>query len=173
MTTLSALSDFAWNWILIAEGRRETHIANDHGGDTKFGLSQAANPELDIHTLTEAQARATYARKYWAPAACDALPEPVATAHFDAAVNHGVHEAAIQLQQALGVVEDGQIGPKTLAAVNALHPMELLVTLQGYRALYYHALVLHDPSQQKFLRGWFDRCFRLFVYLLTTQENPT
>lgn len=168
---MTTLSDFTWNWILIAEGRRETCIAGDKGGDTKFGLSKAANPELDIHNLTADQARQTYARKYWAPAACDALPEPVATAHFDAAVNHGVHEAAIQLQQALGVVLDGVIGPKTLAAVNVVHPVDLLVTLQGYRALYYHYIVFRDRSQEKFLRGWFNRGYRLFVYLLTTKEN--
>lgn len=37
--------------------------------------------------------------------------------HFDGCVNHGIKQASKFLQRALGVEDDGAIGPKTLSAV--------------------------------------------------------
>ena len=107
--------DFAVNMTL----RREGVLCNDpkdNGGLTKYGISQKAYPNLDICALTQNDAIAIYERDYWDAAKCDDLPFPLDVLTFDAAVNHGVKPAIKILQRALGVVDDGVIGPKTLQA---------------------------------------------------------
>jgi lysozyme family protein len=86
---------------------------------TKFGISAASYPTLDIASLTEDQARAIYKRDYWDKVAGDQLPPALALLVFDAAVNNGVSRAARWLQEAVGVADDGNIGPVTLAAISA------------------------------------------------------
>ncbi len=86
---------------------------------TKFGISAAAYPTLDIAALTLAEAQAIYRRDYWDRVRGDELPPPLALLVFDAAVNNGVGRAARWLQLAAGAAPDGVIGPVTLAAVAA------------------------------------------------------
>jgi lysozyme family protein len=84
---------------------------------TKYGISAAAYPNLDIEHLTLADAQEIYRRDYWDRIAGDSLPPPLALLVFDAAVNNGVTRAAEWLQAAVGVTEDGDIGPETLGAI--------------------------------------------------------
>lgn len=161
----SALPDIAWHWIRAAEGG-EVDDPADRGGRTVYGISQRAYPDLDLSTLTEADARAIYERDYWQAARCDALPPAIAVAHFDAAVNHGVGAAVRLLQEAARVTADGIIGPQTLGAVGKWSEPVLVVELLGRRALKYHRMVLADESQDRFHRGWLNRLFRLHHFLL-------
>ncbi len=86
---------------------------------TKFGISSASYPDVDIADLTLEQAGQIYRRDYWDRIAGDALPPPLALLVFDAAVNSGVGRAARWLQATVGAEQDGMIGPLTLAAVHA------------------------------------------------------
>ena len=53
---------------------------------------------------------------------------------------------------------DGQIGPKTIAAVNECrYPEALLKAMNGLQFEHYHRIVLSDPSQMRFIRGWLTR----------------
>lgn len=83
---------------------------------TKWGISAAAYPTLDIAALTISAAAALYRPRYWDVIAGDALPVPIGLIAFDCAVNQGPGIAARILQQALGVVADGVVGPVTVAA---------------------------------------------------------
>lgn len=85
---------------------------------TKFGISAASFPTLDIMALTLDQAKAIYRASYWTPARCDQLPMPAALIMFDAAVNNGRGNAIKFLQQATGATADGLIGTATLAALS-------------------------------------------------------
>ncbi|PWG62839.1 glycoside hydrolase family 108 protein [Spiribacter halobius] len=163
---MSRLPDTPWEWIRTAEGG-EVDDPADRGGHTVYGISQRAYPDLDLDTLTEADARALYERDYWRAARCHELPAGVGVAHFDAAVNHGVGSACRQLQRAAGATVDGIIGPRTLAAVEAWPERVLVVELLGRRALKYHGIVVADSSQERFLRGWFNRLLRLQAFLYT------
>ena len=84
---------------------------------TKWGISAASYPTLNIRALTPDQARAIYRRDYWSLIAGDVLPPALAWLVFDAAVNNGVGTAKRWPQQAAGVAADGAIGPATLGAV--------------------------------------------------------
>lgn len=84
---------------------------------TKYGISAASYPTLDIADLTEVEAQAIYLRDYWMPIQGDQLPTALALVVFDGAVNSGVAQSAMWLQTATGVTADGAIGPETLSAV--------------------------------------------------------
>jgi lysozyme family protein len=72
-------------------------------------------------------------------------------------VNEGVTGAAKLLQQALGAVVDGDIGPKTLAAVQAAYPRALIEHMCELRLAHKRK----KPSWVKFGRGWTNRIKRV------------
>lgn len=94
--------------------------ARDPGGETKYGISKRAYPGANIPKLTLDDAKAIYLRDYWQACKCDLMPDPVAFAVFDLAVNAGRNAAIRDLQTALDVESDGVLGPKTLAAIAEL-----------------------------------------------------
>lgn len=100
------------NRVLSHEGGYIFH-AKDPGGETKWGISKRAYPNLDIKNLTREAAVAIYKRDYWKAVKGDELPDPLAFQVFDAAVNSGVGRATKWLQQALGTLPDGIWGPVT------------------------------------------------------------
>lgn len=122
---------------------------------TKYGISAAAFPALDIEHLTVAEAQAIYRRDYWNRVQADQLAPPVALLVFDAAVNNGVDRAARWLQGAVGVAEDGDIGPETLAAVAARagDGAQLCAEMLARRVLFMAAL----PTSPAFGLGWARR----------------
>lgn len=60
---------------------------------TKYGISAAAHPELDIPNLTLDRAKAIYFKDYWVPSGASDLPFPLCLAVLDLAVNGGVGRA--------------------------------------------------------------------------------
>lgn len=137
---------------------------SDRGGETKFGVAKNANPDLNITTLTWDAAKRVYYRRYWLTAHCDEIVNistAVVLMHFDAAVNHGVGRANKMLQTALGVAVDGDIGPKTISAVQAACSADggaqLCAKLASLRRSFYNGIVQRDASQAKFLKGWLKR----------------
>lgn len=129
--------------------------AYDPGGETRYGISQRAYPDLDLSTLTREQAKAIYERDYWRAAKCDKLPEGLALLHFDCAVNQGVGRAAIFLQQALGVTADGIIGPVTLGAVENADLPAVITEYCAQRGRHYGNL----STFHRFGLGWMRRLF--------------
>jgi lysozyme family protein len=69
------------------------------------------------------------------------------------AVNAGPNRATVILQQALGVNDDGRIGPVTRQALSIADPFILIKTYTAKKRLFYSSL--HQP---RFLRGWLNRC---------------
>lgn len=136
----------------------------DPGGETNFGISRAAYPDLDIRNLTEADAIAIYKRDYWDSVRADELPPMIAAVAFDAAVNQGVRAAITLLQRALGVTADGKFGPVTLKAAREAHAQELMFEFLGWRARRYHG----TPNADVYIRGWMIRLFRLQRFILAT-----
>ena len=109
---------------------------NDPGGETKFGISKRAYPNLDITNLTIDDAKAIYLRDFWDKCGCDSLPSPVNFNVFDTAVNSGVREASKILQETLGVTVDGSIGPGTRAAILNFTPNKLAVVFEANRLVF-------------------------------------
>ena len=158
----------ALNFVLEAEGGYHND-PRDPGGETNFGISKRAYPDLDIANLTRAQARQIYQRDYWRAAHCHQLPPELAVVHFDCAVNQGARTAAHLLQRALNVRMDGIIGPVTLHTARSAHPATACVDYLTARAHRYASTHGH----QHYLRGWLRRLFKLQVFIsheTTTQS---
>lgn len=125
----------------------------DPGGETKFGISKRAYPDLDIANLTMDDAKRIYLRDYWQRARCDELPPAVAFQVFDTAVNSGIGQSIRFLQRAVGVADDGQVGPFTLNAVRRLDPEVVVARFNGQRLDFMTKLSTWDV----FGKGWARR----------------
>lgn len=72
----------------------------------------------------------------------------------------GARQAGLTLQRAINkkggnVVVDGAIGPKTIAAANAIPPKELFDELVKQRADFFHRIA--KGKNAVFLKGWMNR----------------
>lgn len=133
---------------------------SDPGGRTKFGISQRAYPSIDVAALTLDQARAIYHRDYWRAASCDSMPARLGIELFDAAVNHGVRPAVRMMQRALGVADDGVVGPVTISAAQSVADVSgLLMRFHGHRL----RLLADLSTWPAFGRGWARRVARNLI----------
>lgn len=66
---------------------------------------------------------------------------------------HGIRRP----QCILGVTADGIVGPKTIAAVNSMDPMELHFRIKNDRIRFIDEICKANPSQERFRRGWLNR----------------
>lgn len=125
---------------------------------TKFGVSAAAFPTLDIERLTLHQAKQIYREKYWDPAGCEYVPDVLRFDLFDTAVHTsapGRPTAAVKmLQRAAGAVDDGSLGPKTLLAIRNMDPYRLFARFNGQRLDYSNN---NPETWAEFGRGWAQR----------------
>lgn len=126
---------------------------NDPGGETNFGISKRAHPNVDIKNLTKEEAIAIYRKHYWEKMNCDALPSLLRLPAFDCAVNQGVSRASKWLQEAAGVKQDGIIGPQTLLA---LHGPPIAAILPRFNSSRLNAY-LSNENFGRFGRGWMKR----------------
>jgi len=99
-----------------------------------------------------------YRERYWHAVRATDLPWPWNLAVFDGAVNHGVGASVVLLQRALGVPQDGRIGPKTLGALHGAgrHRLDLLF---AERSTLYRRIC--ERRGWTFWNGWMIRLFLL------------
>lgn len=145
----------ALHLILEHEGGYVNH-PKDPGGETNYGISKRAYPDVDIKNLTPELAGEIYHKDYWCVVGCDELPAPVALMVFDASVNLGVGRAARQLQRAAKATPDGSVGPMTIKAVTEAYTGSEKVFLQDLynrRQAFYERL----GTFKTFGRGWTRR----------------
>ena len=146
--------------VLHHEGGYVFH-KDDPGGMTNLGVTKkvweewVGHPvdEKQMRTLTAAAVAPMYKSKYWNKIKGDDLPTGVDYVVFDAAVNSGAGRAAKWLQACVGVEVDGDIGPKTLAAVNACEPNQLIEDYAKRRLSFLMDLKHWDT----FGKGWSRR----------------
>jgi lysozyme family protein len=137
----------------------------DSGGRTNLGVTQRVWEEFVGHPVTEADMKALtpekiapmYKLKYWNPSYCEVLPKGLDYVVFDFAVNAGTGRSVKTLQQAIGCVADGVIGPKTMAAINDANPKDLIAKFSDARADFYQGIVARKPDQACFIKGWLNR----------------
>jgi lysozyme family protein len=140
-------------------GAKFTDVPNDKGGATKYGISQAAYPNVDIRNLTEQQARDIYKRDYWDRVRGDDLTsQMIAENLFDTAVNMGVRTASRLAQTMLSIQPaDGIIGSGSLGVINQQDEKEFMAHFTLVKIGYYANLCNKDRTQSKFLLGWVNR----------------
>ena len=144
----TAIIDF----VLASEGG----YANDPldpGGETNFGIAKRFHPDVDIRALTREGAVAIYKAEYWDANRCGELPPAVALSVMDAGVNCGVGQSARWLQDAVGTLQDGKIGPKTINATRKYLPIAVVEALCQSRMDYYRT----RPGYARYGHGWSNR----------------
>lgn len=114
---------------------------DDPGGETKYGISKRAYPNVDIKNLTKDQAKEIYFRDYWTKAGLDRYPQDKAIVLMNVAVNMGVNRAL-----AFAAADNYQ------------------TAIQSIRA-YYANLIAKNPKLEKYRKGWNNRTNDLESYL--------
>jgi len=114
----NAVFQVAVNITLAHEGGYSFDPA-DPGGETKFGISKRAYPDLAIADLTGEDAARIYFLDFWCAAKLDKLAviaPDLAIKLFDLGVNCGPKTAVKFLQQGVNTVCCGEVAPKMAAA---------------------------------------------------------
>lgn len=148
--------------ILKHEGGFVDH-PKDPGGSTNRGVTIGTLKRLgidvdgdgdsdiaDLRNLRESDAVRVFKLFYADKVQADLLPIGLDYAMTDFAVNSGPSRAAKHLQRILGVEQDGDIGPKTLATVAACDTVALIHSLSDSRLRFLRAL----DTWPTFGKGW-------------------
>lgn len=155
--------DTAVRFVLSMEGE-PSNDPRDPGGYTKHGLSIRSHPETA--TLSKDAAIQVYKTNYWDSIAGDEIHPAWALLLFDMAVNQGVKPAIKLAQKAVGVAQDGIMGPVTIQALKGVaHPGQLAL-LMSDRVIRY----VGTRGFDRYGRGWVKRCFE--AYRVALQEIP-
>jgi len=131
-----------------------THNPNDKGGVTKYGISQAAYPGLNIEDMSESTAKGIYGTDYYIKGNCGKLKDPAMQyVMFDTCVNMGIETATKILQEAAGAEMDGIFGAETLTKSDNVSVGDYMFLRESYDAM----IVEHRQTQIEFLGGWTNR----------------
>jgi lysozyme family protein len=150
----------AFKMMLASEGGYVNH-PSDPGGMTNLGVTKRVweewvgreSNEKEMRSLTPEMVEPLYKRKFWDAVRGDELPAGISYLIFDFAVNAGVGRSIKTLQSAIGVTPDGGFGPMTMAAVQAVDPVELVEKFSQAKEDFYRSL----NTFETFGKGWLNR----------------
>lgn len=128
--------EIAVSEVLGEEGGYTSNPA-DPGGETQWGISKRAFPEVDIKNLTRDGAKDLYKAHYWDPLAGYPLDPLFRRIAFECAVNQGLGKCKALLDTAKGQLD----------------------WFMADRALAYAAL----PTFNTFGKGWLRRLFKELI----------
>jgi lysozyme family protein len=113
--------DAAFGKLMVSEGGYINH-PSDPGGETNHGITARVAIQEGytgrMRDLPLATAKTIARKRYWDAVRCDELPPTLRYPMLDAAYHSGPTQAIRWLQRAVGTVDDGKLGPITLAAAN-------------------------------------------------------
>jgi len=146
--------------MLASEGGFSNH-PSDPGGMTNLGVTKATwenwvgreSDEAEMRGLTPEKVEPLYKKKFFDAVRGDELPMGLDYLMFDFAVNAGAGRAIKTLQTAVGVTPDGGFGPMTMAAVQAVDPVDLIERFSQAKEDFYRSLTTFAT----FGKGWLNR----------------
>lgn len=129
----------------------------DAGGETMWGVTKrvavAHGYNGRMRDLPKSTARAIAEKSYYLAVKGDKLDPAISWQLTDAAYNHGNRQAVKFLQRAVGASADGLIGPRTIAAVNAMDKNDVVMLFLAERLEFFTNL----RSWTAFGKGWARR----------------
>lgn len=148
----------------------------DRGGATMYGISlrflKLIDEDVDgdghvtaqdIRALSYDHALDLYRRHFWEHYRLDEINHPfIAAKAMDMFVNMRGRVAAQAIQACFdGLKTDGILGSQSLQAINdEPQPGGAYHDLGIKQAAVYHRIVRRDPSQARFIKGWYRRAAR-------------
>jgi len=134
---------------------------HDNGGATMYGITIGTlsawrgRPvsKAEVKALTKDEALQIYRAWYWQPVRGDDLPAGVDLVAFDPAVNSGPSRGAKWLQAAVGVAQDGMVGPATVKAAQSADPVRTINHACDVRLSWLRGL----NDWPHFGKGWTNR----------------
>ena len=165
MAKLEPLAQF----ILSFEGGY-VNDPKDRGGATNRGVTIATwkaqgydkdgDGDIDVSDLkliTEEDAVGIMRKNYWNRwKGDDIADQSVANMLVDWLWSSGKNAIVIP-QRMLGVKDDGIVGPKTVAALNSADASSFFSLLKKRRLQFINNIVKNNPSQKRFMAGWYRR----------------
>lgn len=141
--------------LLIGNEGGYSNNPKDPGGETMWGITKKVAEEEGyegrMKDFPQEIAKEIAKRRYWDPLQLDEIPPEIAFQVFDTNYNGG--HAAVWLQQACQVKNDGDIGPVTIEAANTLDPRSIIMRFDAYRIRYLCEL----RTWPTFGHGWMER----------------
>ncbi len=148
--------DDAFDLLIEHEGGY-ANLANDPGGETRYGITKAVARENgykgDMRQLPLETAKQIAKAKYWDKVQADVWPPALRFDLFDTAYNSGPTQAIKLMQRALNVADDGKIGPKTLLAAKMADGVRAAARFNAYRLKF----LVDLKNWKSFSRGWVIR----------------
>jgi lysozyme family protein len=144
--------DEVFDRLIGHEGGYVNH-KDDPGGETNWGISKRSYPAIDIAKLTRDEAKEIYRRDFWQRARMTEYDPAIAYQVFDIGVNSGIETAVRLLQRAVGVADDGHLGPVTLAKIAAMSRTDVISRLIAERLDFWTKL----STWPTFGKGWARR----------------
>ena len=134
---------------------------NDPGGMTNLGVTKAVWEEWVGHPVDEKAMRELtpeavapmYKAKYWMACYAPQVKAGLDYLLFDFAVNSGPGRSVKVLQEALGCVPDGMIGPRTMQLIDQKDTKELIELFSARKIAFYEGL----KTFPIFGKGWLAR----------------
>ncbi|MFR9635296.1 MAG: glycosyl hydrolase 108 family protein [Rikenellaceae bacterium] len=164
MAKVETLAPFIFSW----EGGFVNH-PNDKGGATNMGVTIATykayrnlkgldEPTVDdLKNISTEEVVEILKTMYWDKAKADEInDQSIANIIVDWVWASGVWGIKYT-QRALGLTDDGVVGPLTIGAINRADPLTLFNTLWASREAHFLKIVTNNASQQVFLKGWLNR----------------
>ncbi len=161
--------DILAKFILSYEGGFINH-PNDKGEETNKGVTIAVwkaqgydkngDRHIDVKDLkliSDADAMSIMRKFYWNRWQADKIEDQsIANLLVDFVWGSGAWGIKIP-QRVLGVIVDGVVGTKTIAAINAEEPKSLFEQLKRARVKYIEDIISKNPSFAVFRKGWLRR----------------
>jgi lysozyme family protein len=179
------MSDFAPAIEIVLEHEGlYSNDPSDPGGATNYGISLMFLASLgetigdldkdgdvdaqDIKNMSRDQAAEIYRGQWWEKYGYGKIADQsVATKVFDMSVNMGASQAHKLVQRALGISDDGVLGPKSFDTINKAAPKTLLLGIAEEAAKFYIQVTKNRINKYgvnegfKYLFGWIRRAYAL------------
>ena len=125
-------------------------------GETKYGISKRAHPDVDIKNLSREKACAIYKKHYWDTVSAESQTK--AEKIFDIGVNTGVRRTS-KFAQAASKDKSWMVlsRKQSIQAINKTSDELFMLRLTVLQVAHYTNICKKRPDSRKFLVGWLKR----------------
>lgn len=126
-----------------------------YGTSSYYVWAKSLNTSLAQINALQALVQAFYRDNFWHRLS-EIADQRIAETIFDLDVNSGSMGSKL-MQRAAGVTDDGDIGPRSIEAINAADPRRLLTAFNAHAIEFYEGIINKHPEKAKYRHSWLSR----------------